>query len=170
MCTCVTLTTKLISATMPSENEEQVRLWRHALRERARVCVLGCVRASMGPTLCFEPVTICLCNLIYDTPLEDIPKPYLIFPTLRHSNMVDARIFCFPVHVMHLFPWISCVQYLRYQNPESRIQKEFIHKENPNVLVTANLIKAISRFFLYTKVIFSSYLRLSTQTRPVRSC
>jgi hypothetical protein len=64
-----------------------------------------------------------------------------------------------------VLPWISCVQYLRHQNPESRIQKEFIHKENPNVLVIVNLIKAISRFFLYTKVIFSSYLRLSTQTR-----
>ena len=49
---CQVLTTKLISATLPSENEEKVRLWRHA------VCILARMRPLMGPTLSFERVTI----------------------------------------------------------------------------------------------------------------
>jgi hypothetical protein len=79
-----------------SENEEQVRLWRHVLR----ACVSARAHARMGPTLSFGPVQFVLHNLIYDSPLEDMPRLYLIFPTLRHSNMVDARIFRVPDQVM----------------------------------------------------------------------
>jgi len=83
--------------------------------------------------------------------------------------MVDARIFCVPLHVMYLLPWISCLQYLRHQNPESRIQKEFIRKENPNVLVTGNPTKAISRFFSCRSQWLHGLRRRSSAARLLRS-
>jgi len=117
-----TLTTKLILTTLSSENEEEVRLWHHAL------CVLACVRACTDRS---HHKFWTSYNFFYITwytirHWRTCRSRILLFPTLRHGNMVDARILCVPVHVTYLLPWISCLLYLRHQNPESHTQKEFI--------------------------------------------